>query len=136
MIAVTTEAIDLEAIYRYLESPHAGGTVVFTGTVRDLNDGKQVHFLDFEAYPEMAVKTMHEIADEIRARWPVTKVAMIHRLGHCEIGTAVVAVGVSAPHRDAAFLGCRHGIDRLKEIVPIWKRETFEGGEAWLSNHP
>jgi molybdopterin synthase catalytic subunit len=136
MIVVSHDPIDLDGLYRALESPHAGGTVVFTGTVRDLNAGKQVHFLDFEAYPEMAVHQMEAIADEIRARWEVTHVAMVHRLGHTEIGDMVVAIGVSAPHRDAAFQGCRHGIDRLKEVVPIWKRETFEGGEAWLSNHP
>lgn len=136
MIRVTTDPIDLQAIHDHLRSPHAGGEVLFTGTTRDLNDGRQVHGLAFEAYPEMAIKKMHEIADEIRERWQVTKVAMVHRLGPVAIGEVCVVVGVSAPHRDAAFAGARHGIDRLKEDVPIWKKETFEGGETWVTNHP
>jgi molybdopterin synthase catalytic subunit len=136
MIEITAAPIELTEIHRYLASPHAGGEVVFTGTVRDHNEGHQVDFLEFEAYGEMALQVMHAIAEEIRTHWAVTKVAMVHRVGRVEIGEVCVVVGVSAPHRAAAFEGARHGIDRLKADVPIWKRETFEGGQAWLANHP
>jgi molybdopterin synthase catalytic subunit len=136
MNVISAEAIDLAEIHRYLASPHAGGEVVFTGTVRDRNEGHSVRFLEFEAYGEMALQVMHEIAEEIRARWQVTKVAMVHRIGRVEIGEVCVVVGVSAPHRAAAFEGARHGIDRLKADVPIWKRESYEGGQSWLANHP
>lgn len=136
MITICAEPIDLMEIHRYLASPHAGGEVVFTGTVRDHNDGHAVGFLEFEVYPEMALQVLHGIADEIRARWEVTKVAMVHRVGRLEIGEVCVVVGVSAPHRQAAFEGARHGIDRLKADAPIWKREHDDQGAHWLANRP
>ncbi len=128
--------IDLAAIYAHLNCPHAGGEVVFTGVVRDHHDGRQVEHLAFEAYDEMARRQLAAIADDIVGQWAVDRVALVHRTGRVAIGEVCVVVGVSAAHRDAAFAGCRHGIERLKAEVAIWKRETFVGGEAWVTNHP
>lgn len=136
LIAVGPAPIDLAAVHAFLADPGAGGEVVFTGTVRDTNEGRTVQALEFEAYPEMAVAQLAKIAAEMHARWPLQKVAMIHRLGKLPLGEVVVVVGVSAGHRAEAFEACRHGIDTLKRDVPIWKREHFEGGEVWVTNHP
>ena len=136
LIAVGPDPIDLAALHAFLADPAAGGEVLFTGTVRDRNEGRAVHALEFEAYPEMAVAQLQAIAAEMYARWPLRKVALVHRLGRLPLGEVVVAVGVSAGHRAEAFEACRYGIDALKRDVPIWKREHFEGGEVWVTNHP
>lgn len=136
MIRVEPGPIDLAAVHAYLADSSAGGEVVFTGTVRDQNQGRTVSHLEFEAYPEMAIAQLARIAAEIQDRWGPCKVAMWHRLGLVALGEVVVVVGVSTPHRAAAFEACRHGIDALKQDVPIWKREHFEGGEVWVTNHP
>ena len=103
------------------------------GTVRDLTDGKVTVALDYEAYPAMAEKKMAEIEADTRARWPVGDIAMIHRLGRLDVGEVSVAVAVSCPHRADAFAACRHAIDRLKELVPIWKRENWADGQTeWV----
>jgi molybdopterin synthase catalytic subunit len=102
------------------------------GVVRDNNAGRRVLWLEYEAYEEMALPLMEEIAREVRARWPVTSVRIEHRLGRLEIGEASVAVAVASPHRREAFEACRYAIDTLKRTVPIWKKEFFEGGEAWI----
>lgn len=136
MIALHDEPLDLAAVHAYLASPHAGGEVVFTGTVRDNHEGHAVSHLDFEAYGEMALAQMHDIAEAMRQRWSVTKVALLHRVGRVEVGGLCVIVGVSAPHRAEAFEACRYGIDTLKRDVAIWKRETTPDGQFWQSNHP
>lgn len=136
LIVVDPAPIDLAAIHAFLADPAAGGEVVFTGTVRNQNEGRVVHALEFEAYPEMAVAQLAVIAEEMYARWPLRKVALVHRLGRLPLGETVVVVGVSAGHRGEAFEACRYGIDTLKRDVPIWKREHFEGGEVWVTNHP
>ena len=136
MIVISAEAIDLATIHQYLRSPHAGGETLFTGTARDHHAGKRVEQLEFEAYGEMALQQLHAIAETMRERWQVTKVALVHRVGRVAIGEICVVVGVSAPHRDAAFAACRYGIDTLKAEAAIWKKETYEGGEHWVANHP
>ena len=136
LIAVDPAPIDLAAVHAFLADPAAGGEVVFTGTVRNTNQGRVVSALEFEAYPEMAVAQLERIAAEMHARWPLRRVAMIHRLGKLPLGEVVVVVGVSAGHRAEAFEAARYGIDTLKRDVPIWKREHFEGGEVWVTNHP
>ena len=136
MIRVEPGPIDLAAVHAYLADPSAGGEVVFTGTVRNQNQGRTVSHLEFEAYPEMAIAQLERIAATIRDRWGPCKLAMCHRLGLVALGEVVVVVGVSTPHRAAAFEACRYGIDALKQDVPIWKREHFEGGEVWVTNHP
>jgi molybdopterin synthase catalytic subunit len=109
--------------------------VLFLGTVRDLTGERVTTALDYEAYPAMAGKKMQEIEQDTRARWPVGEMGMVHRLGHLEVGEVSVAVAVSCPHRAEAFAACRHAIDRLKELVPIWKKENWAGGGTeWV--HP
>ena len=113
-----------------------GALCVFVGTVRDLNRGRRVLRLEYEAYESMALPLMEEIAAEVRRRWPVTDVRIVHRLGALAIGDASVAVAVASPHREQAFLACRFAIDTLKQTVPIWKKEFYADGSAWLDDVP
>jgi molybdopterin synthase catalytic subunit len=105
---------------------------VFVGVVRDTNAGRRVSFLEYEAYEEMALAQMQELAAEARRRWPVSELRLVHRLGRLEIGEASVAVAAASPHRAEAFEACRFLIDTLKRQVPIWKKEHFEGGASWV----
>jgi molybdopterin synthase catalytic subunit len=132
MYRIVDEQIDCAAVLAAVGSPAAGGSVLFVGTTREVNDGKRVERLEYEAYRDMAVAEMARIGADIARRWPVVKVAMVHRVGVVPLGEASVAVAVSAAHREAAFAACRHGIDTLKAAVPIWKKEHFEGGERWI----
>jgi molybdopterin synthase catalytic subunit len=135
MIRLTTEPIDYFVLTEQVRRPDCGGVVTFLGTVRDLTDGKVTVALDYEAYPGMAEKKMAEIEQDTRSRWPVGEIAMVHRLGHLEVSEVSVAVAVSCPHRAQAFEACRHAIDRLKELVPIWKKENrADGSTEWV--HP
>ena len=135
MFRLTPEPIDFQALIELVRRDDSGAVVTFLGTVRDLTEGRVTTSLDYEAYPRMAEKKLAEIEDETRARWPVGDMAMIHRLGHLEVGEISVAVAVSCPHRAQAFEACRFVIDRLKEIVPIWKKEHWaDGTTEWV--HP
>jgi molybdopterin synthase catalytic subunit len=109
-----------------------GAISLFLGTVRDVNAGRRVRFLEYEAYAGMAEREMERIAAEAIARFGVTRVTIVHRVGRLEIGETSVAIAVAAPHRAAAMDACRFVIDTLKASVPIWKREHFEGGEVWI----
>lgn len=135
LVGLPSGPIDEAAIRQHLACDAAGGEVVFTGTVRDRNQGRQVIQLAFEAYEDMALAQLHALGEEIMQRWEVCRVALVHRTGVVPLNETCVVVGVSAPHRAAAFEACRHGIDALKQDVAIWKRETFEGGEVWVTNH-
>ena len=132
MFEVVERAIDVDALARAVGRPDAGAIVTFVGTTRDHNAGRRVTRLEYEAYPEMAVREMRRIGDEAVERFGARAVAIVHRVGVVEIGEASVAIAASAAHRVAAFDACRFAIDRLKEIVPIWKKEHFEGGEIWI----
>jgi molybdopterin synthase catalytic subunit len=110
----------------------SGGIVAFIGAVRDLSEGKAVEFLEYEAYEPMALAKIHQVVEEAESRWPVKSMAIQHRLGRLEVGDDAVVIAVSCPHRAEAFDACRYAIDRLKEIVPIWKKEHGEGGEVWV----
>lgn len=135
MIQLTHDPIDYHALTELVRRSHCGAVVTFLGTVRDLTDGLVTTALDYEAYPGMAEKKMAEIEQDTRSRWPVGEIAMVHRLGHLEVGEVSVAVAVSCPHRGEAFEACRHAIDRLKELVPIWKKENWSDGRTeWV--HP
>jgi molybdopterin synthase catalytic subunit len=134
MIALTTEAIDLTAAEAALHCDAAGGIVTFAGTVRNHNKGREVLYLEYEAYAEMAQAQLARIAGTIKQRWPVHRVVLLHRTGRMAIGDAAVFVGVSASHRHTAFDACRYGIDAIKTDVPIWKREVFVGGEVWIDD--
>jgi molybdopterin synthase catalytic subunit len=135
MIRLTPDPIDHAVLTEAVRRPDCGAVVTFLGTVRDLTDGKVTVALDYEAYPGMSEKKMAEIERETRARWPVGEMMMVHRTGHLDVGEVSVAVAVSCPHRAQAFEACRHAIDRLKELVPIWKKENWaDGSTEWV--HP
>jgi molybdopterin synthase catalytic subunit len=117
-------------------TPRDGALCLFVGAVRDESRGRAVLRLEYEAYEEMALALMEEVAAETARRFPVTDVRLVHRLGRLEIGEASVAVAVSSPHRAEAFAACRFAIDTLKARVPIWKKEHYADGEAWLEGPP
>lgn len=138
-ITIGRGPIDVAALERAVTDPGAGGTTTFVGTTRNENAGRGVIRLEYEAYEPMALSEMRKLADEAGRRWKITRIAIGHRIGVVEIGEASVAIAVSAPHRAEAFAACRFAIDRLKQIVPIWKKEYFEGGEVWVgcqTSHP
>ena len=132
MFEIVDHAIDEQAVAAAVSDPGAGGICTFSGVVRDNSRGKRVLYLEYEAYPEMAIKQMQQIAAEMKAKWAITRVAMVHRTGRLEIGEASVCLAVSSPHRAEAFEACRYAIDRLKQTVPVWKKEVWEGGEYWV----
>jgi MoaE-MoaD fusion protein len=130
--ALTRQAIDTPAIGRQLLRGEDGALVDFEGVVRNNTQGRATKFLDYECYEPMAVKMMAEIGREIAAAHAIGRIAMVHRLGRLEIGEASVAIVVTAPHRKPAFEAALEGINRLKRIVPIWKKEHFADGEVWV----
>jgi molybdopterin synthase catalytic subunit len=132
MFEIVTSPIVLDHVVDAVRRDDAGAIATFLGTTRDHNVGRQVIRLEYEAYPEMAQLEMQRIGAEVCERFGAAAVAIVHRVGVVEIGEASVAIAVSAAHRDAAFAGCRYAIDRLKEIVPIWKKEHYVGGEIWI----
>jgi molybdopterin synthase catalytic subunit len=135
MIQLTRDPIDYLHLTEHVRRADCGAVVTFLGTVRDLTGESVTVALDYEAYPVMAEKKMAEIEADTRSRWPVGEMALVHRLGHLEVGEVSVAVAVSCPHRGEAFEACRHAIDRLKELVPIWKKENWsDGSTEWV--HP
>ncbi len=135
MVILTTEAIDSAAILQRVQSPQAGAVVLFLGTTRELTDGRRTESLDYECYGEMAQKKLGELEQEARQRWPIVDCAIVHRLGHLEIGEASVAIAVSCAHRDQAFAAARWLIDTIKQDVPIWKKENWaDGSSQWV--HP
>ncbi len=135
MLRLTNDPIDYQALTELVRRPGCGAVVLFLGTVRDLTGDRVTVALDYEAYPAMAEKKMAEIERDTRERWPVGELALVHRLGRLEVGDVSVAVAVSCPHRGQAFDACRHAIDRLKELVPIWKKENWsDGSTEWV--HP
>jgi molybdopterin synthase catalytic subunit len=135
MIEITEAPIDHAALTDHVRSHQAGAICTFLGTVREFTGDKQTSSLRYEAYPQMALKKLAELEEEARRRWPVIELALVHRTGKLELGEISVVVAVSCPHRDQAFEVCHWLIDTLKEVVPIWKRETWaDGSEEWV--HP
>ncbi len=133
---ISDRPLDVAALAARVTGPGFGGVVTFVGAVRDRARGRSIRHLEYEAYPEMALRAMDAIADEAAVRWPGTRVAMAHRTGHLEIGELAVVVAAAAPHRAEAFEACRFAIDALKERVPIWKKEVATDGEYWVDEHP
>lgn len=132
MIAIVDQPIDLAALAASVGRDASGAVVSFVGTTRDHHDGRRVSRLEYEAYPPMALAEMEKIAATARRDWPIEAIAMVHRIGVVPVGEASVAIAVSAAHRAAAFAACQFAIDRLKEVVPIWKKEHYAGGEIWI----
>ena len=132
LFELTNDPLDARRLEANVTHSGAGAICTFTGVVRDNSRGRSVTHLEYEAYAEMATAEMRKIAEEIAARWPEARVAMAHRTGRLEIGEASVVVSVSCPHRAEAIDACRWGIDRLKESVPIWKKEHASDGTHWI----
>jgi molybdopterin synthase catalytic subunit len=138
-LAIGPEPLDLVELVGLVseDNPGAppaghGAVVTFVGTVRSENQGRKVLRLEYEAYTPLALRTFRLIADEAKARWPTARVAFRHRIGPLALGEASVAIAAASPHRSEAFAACRYVIERLKQIAPVWKREFFEGGDAWI----
>ena len=129
---VQSEALDPRFTESLVAHPGAGAIATFTGTVRDHGRGRAVTHLEYEAYAPAAELTMSQIGEEIQERWGIDRIAMVHRVGSLAVGEASVVISVASAHRDAAFEACRYAIERIKEIVPIWKKEHYEGGEIWI----
>jgi molybdopterin synthase catalytic subunit len=126
--------IDVAALIAAVSDPSCGAVATFLGTVRDHAEGRPVSAIDYHAYREMAVRKLAEIGDEIRREWGLDRVAIVHRVGHLGIGDVSVAIAVASPHRAEAFAACRHAIERIKVIVPIWKKEGWaDGGAHWVN---
>lgn len=129
---ITENPISPEDLYRQVRQDCNGAVVTFCGVVRNHANNKPTCYLVYEAYPEMAEKKMAEIGTQIAAQWAIEDVGIVHRVGRLEIGEISVLIAVSSPHRAQAFEACRFAIDRLKEVVPIWKKEVGENGEEWV----
>ena len=133
-VAVTSAPLDLQALIDEVggASTTDGAVASFIGLVREQNQGRRVSFLEYEAYEPLAIRALQLIADEARASWADTRLGVNHRIGRLELGEASIIIVAASPHRAHAFAACRYTIERVKQIVPIWKHEHFEGGDVWL----
>jgi molybdopterin synthase catalytic subunit len=136
LLSVTADPLDLAEVVRLVEhgepAGRFGAVATFLGTVRGENLGRRVVGLEYEAYEPLALTTFAAIAAEVAGSWPTVRIALHHRVGHLAPGEASVVIVAASPHRADAFRACRYTIERVKQIAPIWKREIFEGGEAWI----
>jgi len=131
---ITRDAIDIGALRKRLLAGESGAVVIFDGVARDNTKGRRTLYLEYEGYTEMALKTMAQIIREVHEQWAINRVGIVHRLGRIDITESSVVIVVTSAHRRVAFEACRYAIDRLKKIVPIWKKEYFEDGEVWVEN--
>jgi MoaE-MoaD fusion protein len=129
---LTEDTIDLVTVVAEVEDDRAGAIATFVGTVRAESRGRKVMRLEYEAYEGMAENVMADLAEQLNQRYDLCAVAITHRVGVCEIGDVSIAIAVSAPHRQDALAACKDAIDTLKETVPLWKKEVYEGGEEWI----
>ena len=132
LTAVTTAPLDPQAIVASLDSTGIGAVSVFIGVVRDHNKGRRVLHLEYEAYEPLAMRGLELILAEAGEQWPAVRLAIHHRMGRMEIGEASVVIAAASPHRADAFASSRYAIERIKQIVPIWKHEYFDGGDVWV----
>lgn len=135
MVEIVEDEIDYQAVTDRVRSPRAGAVCVFLGTVREITGDRVTTSLEYEAYPDMALKSMSDLEAQARGKWPVIEVAIVHRVGTLALSEISVVVAVSTPHRGASFEACRWIMDTFKEVVPIWKKEVWaDGTEDWV--HP
>lgn len=132
MFRVTNKPLVLQELIEFVTDPEAGAITTFIGTTRNNNDGRKVIALDYEAYAEMAEKELVRLGEEAKKKWPICRMAIVHRLGPVQITQPSVMIAVSAAHREASFAACRFAIEEIKRTVPIWKKEVYEGGEVWI----
>ena len=133
MIELTEQPLDAERVTAQVRRDTNGAVVTFLGTTRDNFEGKRVVTLEYEAFPEMAVKKLEEIRQQLRAEFGIDDIAIAHRIGSVPIGEISLVVAVASPHRKEAFFACHAAVDRLKETVPIWKKEVYEEGSRWVA---
>lgn len=131
---ITSEPIEINDVIAKVIRPEAGAVNTFIGTVREFTKGKQTLYLEYQAYVSMAEKKLEEICTEIDQKWENTKTAIVHRTGRLDISDVAVVIAVSTPHRKDAFEASRYAIERIKEIVPIWKKEYWEDGDLWIGD--
>ncbi|WP_121610498.1 molybdenum cofactor biosynthesis protein MoaE [Mesobacillus foraminis] len=131
---IAKDAIDIQSVIDKVVQRDAGAITTFIGTVRELTKGKKTLYLIYEAYEPMAVKKLEQIGAEIKERWEGAEVAITHRVGKLDITDVAVVIAVSTPHRADAYEANRYAIERIKEIVPIWKKEHWEDGQEWIGN--
>ena len=132
-IYITSDPLDDASITDIVSDNAHGATVLFQGITRNNTGNREVLFLEYEAYAPMAEKTLNQVRDEILSKWDV-KIAIHHRIGRVDIGQTSLLVAVGSAHREAAFEACKYSVNRIKEIVPIWKKEHFAGGEIWIGD--
>jgi molybdopterin synthase catalytic subunit len=132
VLRITTDPLSVEGIVSAVTQRTCGAVATFIGVVREFSRGKQVSYLEYEAYPEMAIAKMRQIEEEVRDKWEIEGMAIHHRVGRLGISEASVVIAVSAPHRQQALEACAYAIARLKQIVPIWKREVSPDGSYWV----
>lgn len=135
-LCLVREVIDIADVLHRVSRPEAGAVDIFIGTTRNHNAGRSVLELEYSAFDEMALEQIRVLEREVRLRWNVIGVAVVHRLGRVPVGEASVVIAVSSVHRKDAFEACRFAIDTLKRDVPIWKKEFYESGEAWMGDRP
>ena len=135
-INITTEKLNIQTCYDFVQDPSCGGIALFVGTVRNSTKNKEVTLLDFSTYKPMALKEIEKIAEESIQKFDILKIAIHHAEGELNIGEIPVIIAVSSPHRKAAFDACQYAIDALKKTVPIWKKEHFADGEVWVNSTP
>jgi molybdopterin synthase catalytic subunit len=132
LFLLTWESINSQKVADGLKNPEDGALLMFEGIVRDNSQGKKVRFLEYDAYESMALKKLEELGAQAMQQFDIRNVAIVHRLGHMEVGECSVVIAVASAHRGPAFDACRFIIDTLKKIVPIWKKEFYEDGEVWI----
>ena len=134
MFRVTTDPLSVQQVNDLVKRPTDGAVVTFDGIVRNNFDGRQVRYLEYEAYAAMAEKKLAEIGAEVQQKFAVGEIAMMHRIGRLEIGESSIVIAIAAPHRHAAFEACAYAMDRVKAEVPVWKKEFFaDGADHWVN---
>ncbi|WP_281487083.1 molybdenum cofactor biosynthesis protein MoaE [Lysinibacillus sphaericus] len=131
---IIDKPIDVEEVRHKVLSRNAGAITLFIGTVREITQGKKTLYLEYQAYPAMAIKMFEQIAQELKQLWPEAEIAITHRVGRLDITDIAVVIAVSSPHRKVAYLANEYAIDRIKQIVPIWKKEHWEDGTQWMGD--
>ncbi|MFP3917601.1 molybdenum cofactor biosynthesis protein MoaE [Lysinibacillus telephonicus] len=131
---IVDKPIDVEEVRQKVVDRNAGAITIFIGTVREMTKGKKTLHLEYQAYPEMAIKMFEQISKEIQEKWPEAIVAITHRVGYLEISDIAVVIAVSSPHRKIAYMANEYAIERIKQIVPIWKKEYWEDGTEWIGD--
>lgn len=133
MIEIFDGPLPVDAVVRAVEGPENGAVVTFLGVVRNRSQGRSIEYLEYQAYRAMAIRQMETVAQDVQARWGL-RCAMAHRVGRLEIGEASIIIAVASPHRAQAFEACHYAIDRVKETVPIWKKEVTTDGSWWVED--